>query len=177
MRLASLALCCALGLTGCSAEPVDPALSRLLDSIERRLALAEAVALHKWDRQQPVQATAREQSVLDAVRRSAPAHQLSTEHAEAFFADQMEANKLLQYALLSQWRLDGEAPDLPRQDLQSKIRPRLDVLQDDLLRNLAQFRHNRSAQCPEQVASALRQREGDFLHYLAMIRASGQLCE
>jgi len=178
MRHFPFAAVAVLALTGCTAEaPPDTALSALLDNIERRLALAEAVALHKWDTGQPVQATLREQQVLANVRAAAPGHGLAPQRAEAFFADQMEANKLVQYALLSQWRLDREAPDLPRQDLQSKIRPRLDVLQDDLLRNLARFRQSRSAHCPQQVAVALRQREGDFLHHLAMIRATGQLCE
>lgn len=98
MRHFPFAAVAVLALTGCTAEaPPDTALSALLDNIERRLALAEAVALHKWDTGQPVQATLREQQVLANVRAAAPGHGLAPQRAEAFFADQMEANKLLQY--------------------------------------------------------------------------------
>ncbi|MDR6712607.1 chorismate mutase [Pseudomonas hunanensis] len=177
MRLAPLVLFCVFGLNGCAAAPTDPTLLHLLNLIERRLATADVVALHKWDSQQPVQATEREHSIVAAVRLAAPAYQLSPDLAATFFDDQIEANKLIQYTLLSQWHLVGQAPDLPRHDLQKTIRPRLDSLQADLLRQLAYFHQQRPQDCASQLAFALAQRKGDAIHRVGMIRATGQLCD
>lgn len=99
------------------------------------------------------------------------------EQAAAFFTDQIEGNKLVQYARLSQWQLAGAAPALPRHDLQRIIRPRLDGLQADLLRQLASLNHTRSRQCARELALSLAQRQGDPLHRVGMIRATGQLCD
>lgn len=176
MRLAPFILACALGLSGCSATSDNPAFSPLLDLVERRLAVADVVALHKWDNAQPVQATEREQAIIAAVRNAAPGHGLDPARAAAFFDDQIEANKLVQYARLSQWQLAGAAPALPRHDLQRIIRPRLDGLQTDLLHQLASFDQTRSRQCARKLALALAQRQGDALHRAGMIRATGQLC-
>lgn len=177
MRFAIFTLACTLGLGSCSIQQGDPALAPLLDLIERRLAVADVVALHKWDNGQPVQASEREEAIIAAVRQAALAHALDPEQAAAFFTDQIEANKLVQYARLSQWQLAGAAPALPRHDLQRIIRPRLDGLQAALLRQLASFNQTRSRQCARELALSLAQRQGDPLHRVGMIRATGQLCD
>lgn len=176
MRLPPLLFSCTICLFGCSAprEP-DPTLSPLLDSIERRLALADAVALHKWDNRQPVQAIEREQQVLANIRRAAPTYQLDAHRAEAFFADQIEANKLVQYTLLHRWNNLRQAPDTPRRDLKADLRPQLDQLQAQLLQRLAHFDRNPPEQCDERLADALALR-ADALNRLALVRATGQLC-
>lgn len=177
MRTA-LVLTCSLALSGCaSPTSPDPALEHLLDTLEQRLDLAEAVALHKWDQRQAVQASAREAQVLASVRQVAPAHHLAPARAEAFFADQMEANKLLQYHLLDTWHLARQAPNLPRRDLGSDIRPELDRLQGQLLAALARFDQAPSTACGERLADALQQRTDDPGRHLALVRASGQLCK
>ncbi|MNV69660.1 Secreted chorismate mutase precursor [compost metagenome] len=157
--------------------PTDPALAKLLDSIERRLAIADTVALHKWYRRQPVQDAAREQAIGESVRLAAPSFQVDPLRAAAFFSDQIEAGKLVQYALLSNWQLKGEAPDTPRRDLQNELRPRLDNLQQVLLEDLSTFLAARPANCAEQLAVALSRRQLDALHSFAMNRATGQLCD
>jgi len=165
-------------LQGCtsSAQP-DSALESLLEGMEQRLDLAEAVALHKWDQHQPVQATARERQVIASVREAAPDYRLSPDRAEAFFSDQMEANKLLQYTALSHWQLQQQAPATPRQDLHGQLRPRLDRLQAQLLERLAAFDKTPVPRCSELLAHTLAHRAHDPLRYLALVRASGQLCE
>ncbi|WP_282598330.1 Ada metal-binding domain-containing protein, partial [Pseudomonas chlororaphis] len=63
---------------------------------------------------------------------------------------QIEANKLVQYAHLSEWTLQGQAPDAPRPDLVGQIRPQLDLLQKRLLQQLADFSPYRNdPQCPQ----------------------------
>lgn len=177
MRRSLLTLSCIAGLCGCvnASEPrnlFDP----LLDRIEQRLEIAQAVALHKWDRGQPVQDTPRERQVLTTVGQAAPSHELSPERAESFFADQIEANKLRQYHLLNQWHLQHQAPDTPRQDLASEIRPKLDRLQDQLLDALALFDQHRPADCGEALAEAIEARASDPSRRLFLIRATANLC-
>jgi chorismate mutase len=167
-----------LALAGCSAtETPNPALTPLLDSIERRLDLAEAVALHKWDNGQPVQVTQREQQVLTNVQVAAPSHGLPPQRAEAFFADQIEANKLVQYTLLSQWHRRGSAPETQRRDLQQEIRPQLDELQGVLLKQLAAFDRQPMQACNAALANAIALRPTRALTRQALVRATGQLCE
>lgn len=106
-----LALLCVIALSGCvNATPPDTTFDPLLDSIEQRLDIAQAVALHKWDRQQPVQDSPREQQVLLNVSQLAPEHGLDPARASQFFSDQIEANKLRQYHLLTQWHLLQKPP-------------------------------------------------------------------
>ncbi|MFA7893567.1 chorismate mutase [Pseudomonas putida] len=178
MRNRLLCLLTALSLSGCTAaSPQHPALEPLLDTIEQRLAIAQAVALHKWDKGQPVQATDREQAVLARVQVAALGLGLAPHDAETFFADQMEANKLVQYTLLHQWRLAGQAPDDLRTDLQTVIRPELDRLETRLLEQLAAFRRQDGRACGQRVASAIASRPSAPLMKQGMIRATGQLCD
>lgn len=177
MRPYHLAPILLLALQGCtpSGQPTGP-LDPLLDSIEQRLDIAQAVALHKWDQRQPVQASTRERQVLESVRRAAPDHQLPPDRAQAFFADQMEANKLLQYSALSSWQLKQQAPATQRQDLAQQLRPRLDRLQAELLDRLALFDQARLPRCANVLARSLVLRTEDPVRHLALVRATGQLC-
>ena len=178
MRTTHLAFTCCLALSGCStAAPSTANLETLLDAIERRLDLAEAVALHKWDRGQPVQAVERERQVLTSARQAATAYQLDPARAEAFFADQIEASKLLQYYLLDSWHRERQAPDRPRRDLGQDVRPTLDRLQAQLLVALARFDQSASINCPGYLADALQRRTHEATRHLALIRATGQLCK
>ncbi|KNX75976.1 chorismate mutase [Pseudomonas sp. 250J] len=178
MRATILALTCGFALSGCATSPsVTPTLDQLLATIDRRLDLAEAVALHKWDHQQPVQASVREQQVLLGARQAAVAHHLDPARVEAFFADQIEANKLLQYHLLDTWHRARKAPALPRRDLASEVRPELDLLQEQLLSALARFDQTPPDNCANHLADALQQRTQDTTRHLALVRASAQLCK
>ena len=178
MRATTLALTCCFALSGCATSPsITPPLDQLLATIDRRLDLAEAVALHKWDHQQPVQAGAREHQVLLSARQAAVAHHMDPARVEAFFADQIEANKLLQYHLLDTWHRARQAPALPRRDLANEVRPELDLLQEQLLSALARFDQTPPSQCANHLADALQQRTQDTTRHLALVRASAQLCK
>lgn len=178
MRRSFITFSCIAGLSACvnANEPRSP-FDPLLDSIEQRLEIAQAVALHKWDRHQPDQDSPREQQVLAKVGQAASAHRLSADRAEQFFADQIEANKLRQYHLLNQWHLQHQAPDIPRQDLASEIRPILDQLQDRLLDALAEFDQQRPQRCSEALAEAIASRTTDAPRRLFLIRATANLCQ
>ncbi|WP_028693501.1 chorismate mutase [Pseudomonas cremoricolorata] len=169
-----LSLC----LSACTAaRKPDTALDTLLDTVERRLALANGVALLKWDQNMPVQAVARERQILDRVAEAAADHQLEPRRATGFFADQIEASKLVQYALLNRWQLKQQAPDTPRLDLKTALRPQLDALQHQLLSDLQRFERERPDDCARALANAIAERARDPLHELALQRATGRICD
>ncbi|SFW81958.1 chorismate mutase [Pseudomonas sp. NFACC09-4] len=171
-----LALSAALSASAVEAAAPD-ALTPLLNTIGERLAIANQVALSKWDSGKPVEDRQREREVIAAAVAQAPAYKLSGETVEAFFAAQIEANKLVQYIDLSDWTLEGKAPDLPRPDLAGQIRPQLDRLQKRLLQQLADFAPYRTdPQCPQWLARATHHNKQHPVQRLALIRATAQLC-
>ncbi|MGE8307493.1 MULTISPECIES: gamma subclass chorismate mutase AroQ [Pseudomonas] len=178
MRLALPALpCLSLALLGCSAStPYEAEFAPLLANIEYRLDLATSVALHKYDHNLPVEAPAREQQVITQVRQQVADHDLSPDRAAAFFSDQIEANKLVQYALLDRWTTLGQRPSAEPLDLVDQLRPRLDKLQATLLFELGRFDRQPPTDCARKLADALNSRTNDPLRHLAMVRATGQLC-
>lgn len=152
-------------------------LAPLLGSIQERLVIADQVALSKWDSGKPVEDRPREREVITSAVALAPSYSVPPELAEQFFSAQIEANKLVQYAHLSQWALVGKAPDSPRPDLATQIRPRLDTLQKQLLQQLAAFATARSdAHCALWLAQATQAAATDELHRLALTRATAELC-
>jgi chorismate mutase len=168
-----------LGAAVVSADtaPQPEALKPLLSSIEQRLNIADQVALSKWDSKKAVEDRAREREVIAAAVLLAPQHSLEPAMVEQFFAAQIEANKLVQYGQLANWRAAGQAPDTPRPDLVKTIRPQLDALQTTLLEQLAAFAPYRdSANCSKWVAQAMEEGDRDALHRLAFTRATGELC-
>ena len=97
------------------------------------------------------------------------------------FADQIEANKEVQYALLNDWRRAGAAPTTPRQSLSGDIRPRLDTLQTSILQSLRDAAPARSqADCLTRVAQDIgrvaHEKSLDTLHRIALDRATARLC-
>ena len=89
----------------------------------------------------------------------------------------MEANKLLQYTLLSDWHREGAAPHTQRRDLQTDIRPQLDDLQGTLLQKLAAFDREPAAGCSTRLAKELAGRSAPQPLHQALVRATGQLCD
>ncbi|MFO2463101.1 chorismate mutase [Pseudomonas sp. 15FMM2] len=167
----------ALLLVSASASAAPPALEPLLNSIAERLAIADQVALSKWDSHKPVEDKKREQEVIANVIAQASSYKLDPAAAEQFFSAQIEANKLVQYTHLSDWQFQGKAPDDPRPDLVKKIRPQLDLLQKRLLQQLADFSPQRTnPDCPRWLAQAVHSQLNDPLRQLAMIRATAELC-
>ncbi|QBF24753.1 chorismate mutase [Pseudomonas tructae] len=175
--LLPLLLTSTLLLHGCATTPAPPtALSRLLESVNQRLDIAEAVALNKWDSGQPVAAPEREQQVIANAQAQAVRFGVDGQRAARFFADQIEANKLLQYSALSRWHAVGSAPDTQRIDLGKQLRPQLDRLQRTLLSQLAEFDRNRPVQCQATLARSIDQLDKNPQQSLALIRATTHLC-
>jgi chorismate mutase len=154
----------------------------LLGMTVARLHIARQVALSKWDSQKPVEDLPREAEVIKAAAEEARALGVPPRLATRFFSDQIEANKLVQYGLLAQWRRDGHAPDDKRVDLKKDIRPELDRLQQGFIKALANTKALRAqSDCGTQLARATQAYVAthalDSLYAVAMDRALARVCE
>ncbi|MCX2901282.1 chorismate mutase [Pseudomonas mandelii] len=178
-KLLSVAM---LGLFICEAQaaassPAPDSLQPLLVTMNERLNIADQVALSKWDTRQPTQDTARETQVIANARKQALERKLDPDEVAELIAAQIEASKLVQYGLLAHWQAAGKAPDRPRPDLSTQVRPRLDQLQVRLLNEYSAFaRYRTDPNCPAWLATARSRLIKDTLHGQALIRATGDLC-
>ncbi len=153
----------------------------LIDIVLQRLSVADKVALSKWDSGKPVEDLVREQAVIETTQRDAIHYGLDAHQASRFIADQIEASKLIQYALLAAWRRTGTAPTTPREDLVNTIRPQLDRLQTQLLQRLASIPMQADLDyCARTIAHATeiytKQNHLDPLHSIALDRALAHIC-
>ncbi len=171
--LASLTACAGTPTTAPAPAPLAP----LMTTISERLAIADQVALTKWDSGKPIQDSPREAQVIAAAAKLAPTYNLDAQDVSQFLAAQIEANKLVQYALLATWHEAGKAPDTPRPDLVGQIRPQLDQLQTRLLREYSAFStYRQDPHCPGWLLQQSRLQAKDPIHDLALTRAVGELC-
>jgi len=127
-----------------------------VETSARRLAFAEQVALAKWDTGTPVEDAAREVQVIASATKAGESRGLDEAVVSNFFRSQIEANKLVQYSLLAEWRRVVKAPDHAPVDLAGTIRPELEPLGTELIAELtetADIRANRS--CRTDIAKAV----------------------
>ena len=122
----------------------------------RRLAIAEQIALAKWDSGTPVEDASREAQVIASAIKAGESRGLDQATVSNFFRAQIEANKLDQYSLLAEWRRLGKAPDHTPVNLASTIRPQLDQLETAMIAELAETADIRaSASCRTDIAKAV----------------------
>jgi chorismate mutase len=136
-------------------SPID-SLQPLVEPSAQRLAIAEQVALAKWDSQAAVEDAPREAQVISGAVRNGESKGLDRTFISSFFRDQIEANKVIQYSLLADWHRVGRAPVHSPINLAATIRPQLDELQIELIGELAETKTIRaSPACDEYVAKAI----------------------
>jgi chorismate mutase, putative len=158
------------------AQPLSPALQQLLSLSSQRLQLADQVAQSKAQSGKAVQDSPREEQQLQMLAGQAGSHGVGAEQVRLLFAAQIEANKLVQYRLLSRPLPDaGQVVDLER------IRSRLNQLNLELLRGYAPaLAELRVDDCRPRLNQALQRQVRDDrldeLHAIALSRAAGDLC-
>lgn len=131
-------------------------LQPLVEMSARRLAIAEQVALAKWDSGTLVEDRAREAEVIANAAKAGESRGLDPAWVSDFFRAQIEANKLVQFSLLAEWRCLGKAPDHIPVSLAGAIRPELDKVQEALIAELAEAAQIRaSASCRTDIAKAV----------------------
>jgi len=143
LRAAGAVIACALCVASvCALARAVPArdFTALVELSAKRLSISRSVALTKWDTRQPVADPPndpREKEVIAAAVNAAQRGNVPTELAAAFFSDQIEASKLMQFALMAEWQRAGTAPPERRADLKTELRPALDDLRDRFIEELA----------------------------------------
>jgi chorismate mutase len=157
-HLEKLALVAAVA-TGGSAAYAQNAVEQLQPLVEasaHRLMIGEQVALAKWDSGKAVEDPPREAQVLLGAIKDGVAKRLDEALVSNFFNAQIEANKLVQYALLADWYRAGKAPEHAPVDLLKVIRPQLDEVQKSLIAGLVDTRAVRASKtCHADVAKAV----------------------
>jgi chorismate mutase len=180
----ALLVVAALALASPSLRADDAASFRpLIEASAGRLALAEAVAQAKFARDAPVLDAAREREVLDmAAEQGRTQLGLPEPYVRQVVGDQIEANKLVQYALMAQWRATGKPPAGAPPDLAATVRPRLNQLQLAVLGGLKQMRDlSDDADCATrrdaEVQAYAQEKSLSPLQQTALVRSLVGVCE
>jgi chorismate mutase len=171
------------GINNDFAQGTTDKLQPLVETSARRLVLAREVALAKWDTRSPVEDPAREAAVINAAVKDGELRGLDPTWASHFFRAQIEANKVVQYSLLSRWYRAGTAPAHRPINLATVVRPRLDQLEKKLVGQLADIAAIRtSAACQGKTAEAVakylaaHRHDADTLLAIALDRAMAATC-
>ncbi|MFI6066649.1 gamma subclass chorismate mutase AroQ [Micromonospora sp. NPDC051227] len=128
-----------------SADDVDEQESLLTALAAERLALGDKVAAAKYGSTTPINDEAREERLLaDVVARSREIG-LDPLLSRRFFRAQIEANKVLQRRLYAVWSDHPELRPRCRPNLESEVRPQLDVITRQMLLRLKALESARKA--------------------------------
>lgn len=119
-----------------AAEPArfsrpDEEIDRVIELVDRRLALMPEVAAWKFRRGQAVADPERERQVVDQAVAAARAIQLDPTAARAFLEVQILMARAVQERRIAEWKRSGVEPPAAR-DLATEIRPALDGIGRDL---------------------------------------------
>jgi len=120
------------------------------------LSLLSRSQLAKWDNGMPVEDASREDDLIGNATKAGQSRGLDPTSVSNFFRAQIEANKLVQYSLLAEWRREGRAPDHTPVNLASTIRAELDEVDKALIAELEESKVIRaSASCRTDIAKAV----------------------
>jgi chorismate mutase len=158
-------------------------LQPLVETSVRRLDIAEQVAFAKWDSKAKVEDAPREAQVIQGAVKEGESAGLDRTFVANFFRAQIEANKVVQYALLADWYRAGGAPAHGSANLTTGIRPKLDRLQTELVGELVATVSIRArASCDADIAMAIgkylstHQHDPALRQKLALDRALAAAC-
>lgn len=119
------------------ASPELIKLEPLRDLMAARLALMPDVARHKWNQHAAIEDLPREQKIIGSLQEQALALGVPATWAETFFRAQIEAAKQIQREHFALWQANQQGKFAEVPDLDTVIRPQLDELTKQLLRQLA----------------------------------------
>ncbi|MFJ8230606.1 gamma subclass chorismate mutase AroQ [Streptomyces sp. NPDC094448] len=145
-----------------------------------RLATADLVAAAKWGTDSPIDDPAREQVVLESVRRLALEAGTDPKTTVAIFRDQIEANKLVQRGLHALWTEDPSKAPAERPDL-TEVRKEINRINTELVRAVAGSERARAAWSCRGVLAVTavhvrHEKQLDQLHTRALVRAVPSVC-
>ncbi len=102
-------------------------------AIWNRLALMPAVAQHKFHQKKPISDRIREADVIQQFRNQAMFRGIHPDFAEAVMRAQIDAARLTQEQLHSEWERDPPPEDAQLRDLVRDLRPSIDETNERML--------------------------------------------
>jgi chorismate mutase len=183
IKVAGLIAFTIIGTSAARGQIAIDRLHTLVETSARRLLIAQQVALAKWDSGAAVEDLPREAQVIAGAVRDGVSRGLDPTLVSNFFEAQIEANKVIQYSVLADWRRAGRAPAHAPIDLVATVRPELDHVQAALIAELADTMAIRaSTTCRADVAKAIgkyvlaHKHEAGPLQLIALDRALAASC-
>lgn len=164
LRCRFLFLLLTLGLfASCASTPkqvsLSPAETSLLDLMASRLEVAREVGWIKFLNHIPVRDPKREAELVERMIAEGQAYGLPPQTVEAFFTAQIRASCLVQQESIRYWQRGGTLPTFAPRDLKRDIRPELDKIGTNILRELARVQAQRTtAGFGSSAYTLLRQR-------------------
>ncbi len=119
------------------ASPEELAVRRLLRLMRDRLLLMNEVARSKWAHKRQITDPQRELAQLNGLVERGKANGLDPQATRRFFAAQIEAAKLIQEAWFDLWRTTNQGPVVEAVSELSELRQRIDPINQELLKALA----------------------------------------
>lgn len=196
-RVALLGLGAMLLLGACAPQPTAPApvpapnqqpggaavanpLSDLVALAAQRIGTGDVVAAAKFGTPMTIDDPIREKQELDAVAAESPGLGVDPAESTQFFRDQIEASKVVQRGLYQLWTAHPELRPTTKPDLTKTVRPELDALTTEIMRQLqvtTAARHS-GAQCADQSEAAVADaaKPLDQLHRGALTVATRSVC-
>jgi chorismate mutase len=148
----------------------------------QRILLGDKVAAAKFGTGRPIDDPVREQQELDAMAAMASREGVDPDASVRFFRAQIEANKVVQRGLYALWTEHPELRPSERPDLATEVRPELDQITAEIMRQLKATRAVRAdtAGCREMLLEAQSSAELRFgldaLHRKALTVALRSVC-
>ncbi|MFF7177975.1 chorismate mutase [Streptomyces sp. NPDC008121] len=146
-----------------------------------RVLTADTVAAAKWGTPQPIDAPAREKTVLDHAAAKAAELGIDQAAVQRIFKDQIAANKDVQRALYAQWQKHPAQQPAGRPDLATQVRPVLDRVDGQLLTAIHRAqplldRPECQALLKRGKAAAVQAMGLDAIHRSGLDRALARIC-
>ena len=141
------------------------ALGLLTDLAIQRVLVSDQVAASKFGTGTPIDDPVREQQELDQVRQRSIGLGLDPNATVRFFANQINASKIVQRGLFQRWSARPSEAPTTRPDL-GKIRTQLDQLTTELLQQLNATQHIRRSTLPCSIQRGEARVSGEIINRL-----------
>lgn len=139
---------------------VNERLNPLVTLMIQRLQLSREVAWSKCRAGIPVADPAREARMLTELKTAGSQEGITSEDVSRLFLPQIAASRRYQQELIAGWRSGIEVPKLKQLDLASEIRPRLDKVNQEMLRQWSVVCHTRLDWADREEAQLMLRERG-----------------
>ncbi|XP_075227663.1 secreted chorismate mutase-like isoform X2 [Lycorma delicatula] len=157
------------------------ALKKFVQVIKRRISFGEAVAIYKWENGEPILDREREKSVIIYAEQIAKTlNKPFGEDEKLFITDIMEATKLLEYALVSDWYATESKGKTPTDSVSlDETRKQINEMLVEIMSIHSKLKSlQKSENCQELLAQAIGETETqNSLLLRGLQRAFGNYCK